>query len=909
MSEAAPPTRSGLPVRTTFLHRPRIPQGTIDRPSLLAELDRGHRCTAAAVIAPAGFGKTVLVSHWCQSLDRPVAWLSLDESIDDRDRFVLYLVAAVRTAAPDALNEMTERLVAGRLPDDEAIIATLSNELDELDEPIVIVLDDYHSIGSPAVHRLMSELLTHPPSTVHFVITARHDPPLPLASMLARGQLIELRGHDLAFDEQQLAQVLSQELERPMPSDHVHALYESTEGWPAGARLAAEALRCSPASDVVPGAGFLDQRTQEYLLAEVLRHIPAPVLRNVVAASYFDRFNADMCDAAMAAMPATPTLMSGAEFVDWLQRHNLFIVPLDDEGVWFRFHQLFARLLESWRREHRDEIELHEAELHRNAARVLRDDGYLDEAIQQLLLAGDVDEAIALVVDLGNSMIDDERWGELKALVATLPTDLVDREPALLMLRAWLIGDHGGRHKEMIELIARAEDLLDQRSGDDPLVRDLRGQIAVLRGTYVKLNGGDFDGALTDADEALRLLAASPGRHLAYAYALGTVALANSGRVDEASRLADSVVGDERFVDIPMDPMTWTRPFLSWVEGDMDALDRYGEQLVAIGEQFAHPAGIATGRYFLGISAYERNDLIQAEEHLSFIVDKRYMTPELVLHSGIALALVELATGRLDEAVLTARALMRDVSEAHSDYYLPTAQALLALVDLRRGRHAAALRWARAADPDVPRHRYMFFDQSPALIEILLSSEPEAPRGRDLLDGMLRSPYGRFNRPVNIKLLGLTALVHARAGDEPTAREALREAVRRSHEGGMIRSLADLGEELTPLLQRLDVTGPMLAHVGEVIGAITAPPGGDQDPTPAFEVVASVPGGPALTQREMDVLRLLAVRYTNREIARELYIAPGTVKKRTVSLYQKLNVHGRREAVAKARALGYLHHE
>ena len=456
-------------------------------------------------------------------------------------------------------------------------------------------------------------------------------------------------------------------------------------------------------------------------------------------------------------------------------------------------------------------------------------------------------------------------------------------------------------------MLDRAEALVD-RVPAGVRRNDLRGQIAVLRGTYEQLNRGDFEGAVSASATARELLAPGGSRTIAYSYALGAMALANSGRHTEARRLVDSVVGDERFSDWPIDPMIWTRPLLAWVEGDLPMLDRTASQLLVAGERFEQRALVAYAHYFLGIGAYERDDLATAEDHLTRSVDIDYAIIEVFLHGSVALALTQHASGRSDRALDSCGSMVGAMLTSRGDYNVPTAEAAMALLELRTGRRSSALRWARAAEPDVARHRYMFFDLYPALIEILMSSVDDIDRGRELLAVQLASPYGRFNGPVNIKLLGLAAIDACHTDEHERALKTLARAVRRATEGGMVRSLADLGPELVPILHQLDVTGAELDHVGAILRAIEAQLYDGAADLPVAQIPAAVSGelGPGLTEREVDVLALLARRFSNKEISRELLIAPATVKKHTVTLYQKLNVHGRREAVDKARALGYI---
>ena len=714
---------------------------------------------------------------------------------------------------------------------------------------------------------------------------------------------------DLAFTPDELDAFMAHELGRPLTKQQIDDLHTSTEGWPAGARLAAHSLRNGDA-DAVIGAGFLDQAAQEYLVTDVIDNVPAPVRRHLLAVSYFDRFSADLCDAIAeldSATTSTPT-MTGAEFIDWIHQHNLFVVQLDEHGDWHRFHHQFARLLTNWRNSTGNPT-MSEPDLRRTAATVFSDARMFDEAIEQLHLANAHHELATIAATHGNQLIEQERWVELARLLSRIPSERLHADPELLILSAWLLGMVLFRHREMSDVLDRVDCLLDHT--DDAEMSNesrLRGNVASLRGAYVKLVHSDLEGAIADSAKA-RAAAPRPPRALARIRLRTRRHQPREFRTIQGSPSTGRLAGRRPTIRRPtLRPDDVARLVLAWLEGDLDALERHATSARSIGARFGLPGLTTVGHYFAGTCAYERNRLIDAERHLAIVFDQRYQAEALlVVEAGAALACTELALGRVDDADATTDSLTRFVLDTRSEFLQPVADAFTAEFDLRRGRTRSGLRWARNTNLATHQYRFMWFDTAPAQIEVLLASEPDAARGRELLAHALESAQRRHHRPLTIRLLGIHAIDLANQGNEPAALDTLETAVRLAHDGGIIRRLADLGPPLTPLLHRLDVTDDQLTHVGAILTAIEPPP---REPSTTDLTVPTTPnavaGEPALTAREADVLRLLADRYSNKEIARELLIAPATVKKHTVTLYDKLNVHGRREAVAKAHTLGYI---
>ena len=901
------PDLTDLGFRATRLRPPIVPARSVDRPRLRHELDRQVTLPMSLVCAPPGYGKSVLLSQWCEAIRLPVAWLSLDDDENDPRRFLSYVVAAVRRAAPDALpltGQLADRL---ELPEESVLVTYLANELEDLDERIVLVLDDYHTITSEPVHRIVAELMDHPPRSLHLVVASRFDPPLPIASARARGQLAELRMADLRYTRAEANACLEQELGSASVPDSADAIYEQTEGWPAGMRMASEALRSGTASDTpVAAAGLLDRRTQEYLVQQIIDRQPEPVRRYLMAASLFDTFGAELCEAALIKADVEPEPMTGREFIDWLVDKNLFVLSLDDHGGWYRFHHLFADLLRTWADETAGGDD---SQARRSASSWFASHGAPEQAIEQSLLGADTGAAVRLALDLGIDLVNGERWRELGRLLDRFPDDVLDGDPRLLVLRGWLAGEGRARHAEMRAVLEQARTILDDGRADVGAETEdyLRGNIAVLWASYIDFAGGDLERALAGARRAEGLLGATPHRSLSHALVLQMLVLAFAGRMQESHALAEQTMGDPRLTATHWAPAAWGMPYVGWIQADMHLIDRYAPRLITDGERWGLPDSLAAGHYFLGASAYQQDQLDEAIAHLSEVLEHRFtLASASVIHAAIAVAHAQLAQGDLDGACSSAELMMRYLLESSSETLLPAAEAFQADLDLQQGNRIAALRWARRAKIDESAVAYMFYEALTTVPKILLSAGNVEDRSRagDLIDQLLPKVRGT-HFPMTIQLLGLDALRRSADDDPDGAQVSLREAVHLSHAGGAVRFLADLGPDLAPLLHRLDVAGEELVHVprrarrhGHAGDLATGDPRGRTrlrqgrtDPDRARAPGPAAPRRPAIEQGDR----------------------PGTADRRrhrqethALALHETQRPRSTREAVTKAQALGYL---
>ncbi|MCU0502399.1 MAG: helix-turn-helix transcriptional regulator, partial [Anaerolineae bacterium] len=505
-------------LRWTKLVPPRIAADVVRRARIRERLERCLDRSVTLVCAPAGYGKTTLLSDWLAGSGYPFIWLSLDDSDSDLAVFLNYFVAAIRTVHPQACTATLGLLAAPELPPPTRLADALVSDLEALPcrpgpadrRGYILVLDDYHLLHNDAISVLLAEVWRHPPRTVHLIISTRQDPALPLDILRARCELGEIRMQELRFTRAEVAVFMQQATDLPLDEPAITLLAERTEGWAAGLRLAA--LTLTTHDDVHGHLAELpaDNRyVMDYLMGEVLSHIPEATQDFLRKTSILDRLSGPLCDAVMGKA-ATP--QNGGAFLEWLAQAGLFTWSVDPQQQWYCCHQLFRRLLRIQLAQRHSPEEI--ARLHIRAGAWLAGNGFIDEAIEHFLTAGDVAEAVRLVEAHRHAAMNQERWLDLQRWLSRLPRPVIDAHLGLVLAEAWLL-HHRAARAGLPERLARAEALLQQLPPGGEARLRLQGEIDAhtIQVTYW----------LADAERTLalarRALAVTPIEH-AYVRAL-----------------------------------------------------------------------------------------------------------------------------------------------------------------------------------------------------------------------------------------------------------------------------------------------------------------------------------------------------------------------------------------------------
>jgi LuxR family maltose regulon positive regulatory protein len=912
----------------TKLHIPRARHDLVPRPRLVDQLTKAQAGELTLVCAPAGFGKTMLLADWARRTGLPVAWLSLDAADNDPVRFWRHVAAALGGAREGTARRLTAVLGPSTPPALEAVVTALVNELAPVPDPLALVLDDYHLIESPTVHESVALLLEYLPAGLRLVIASRADPPLPLPRLRARGELAELRAHELRFTGEEAAALLRQAARAGLSEDLVTALEARTEGWAVGLQLAGLSLRghADPAAFV---AGFSGSHRYvlDYLAEEVLDHQPEPVRAFLLETSVLDRLCGPLCDAITGRA-------GSQQLLEAVERANLFLIPLDEVRGWWRYHPLFADLLRV--RVLQDQPERLPG-LHRAAAGWYEQQGLADDAVRHALAAGDPGWAARLVErHFGTALA----WAEAVTVtrwLAALPDEQVRARPRLCALRA-VQAVRAGQPAELERWLDAAEAALasqaagetagEQATGWEPgwLPADLPGTLAWRRADLALLRG-DAEGAARLARQLLTRLPAGEGvLRFNAEWNLARASWLNGELAEAEQALAELAAALPPGETLTLG-VTWEHGQVLRAQGRLGAALASSRHALAAGIGAEGPALPGLGMAHLGVAAvlYERDELAAALEHATEGVAGCRQIPRVwsvTSNRSLAEVLVLLAwiqRARGDHAAASAAIGEAERAEPSSDVVglFNPANAERVRLLLAQGQLAQTAEWAAARrldpgdQPSYPREREYL------VLARLLIAQGEPHRALPLLARLHAAAAAQRRTGSLIGIGAITARALAACQRETAAVTALAGALTLAWPEGHLRVFADEGTPLAAVLDHViagnrsgrvpaapAVPQAYLRRLQAAFGSLDTsalPP----PPIPGAEVAAPVLAEP-LTGRELQVLALLAAGTSNQQIASELVVALETVKKHVSHILGKLGAGNRTQAVARARALGLL---
>lgn len=876
----------------TKLYIPPLRPNVVLRPRLIERLNEGLYRKLILIAAPAGFGKSTLLSEWIKGLGRPVAWLSLDEGDNDPARFLAYLITAIQTIAANLGEGVLGLLQSPQPPPTEAMLTALLNEITTIPNHFVLVLDDYHAIDSKPVDQALAYLVAHLPPHMHLVIATREDPRLPLARLRARDQMIELRATHLRFISSEAAAFLNQMMGLTLSTEDIAALEKRTEGWIAGLQLAALSLQGhEDATSLIASFTGSHHFVLDYLMEEVLGQQSERVQTFLLRTSILERMCGPLCDAIVLDAST-----SGQTTLEYLERANLFIIPLDNERRWYRYHHLFADLLR---------MRLHQSiasspaeaqslvnELHIQASAWYEDHDLYLEAFEHAVAANDVPRAERLIEGKG---IPRHFRGTLTTLISwldSLPASVLNTRPSLRVRYASLLVVNG-QTTGVEEKLQAAETAL-QGSEMDDTARDLIGQIAAIRATLA-FTRYELEAALVQAQRALEYLYPDNLFSLVTAHWVqGAAYLYQGNRVRARDALVQAIAFSKASGN------TFTTVLVTIGLGQVQEADN---ELFLAAQTYRHVLQLAGDQPLqivyeahLGLAhiLYEWNNLDEARQygqqslHLAQQYDRGVIDRFIVCE--VFLARISLARGDVSGAASLLAQASQSAQQHNFISRMSEIAAVQVLIFLRQGQLTAAVHLTQAHNLPLSQARVHLAQGNPSAALAVLSAWRQQVEAKGWKDEQL-------------KVMVLQAVATRVHGEKDQAVHLLVEALAMAEPAGFIRLFLDEGPPMASLLSEAMALGSMPDYIRRLLIAYETEKqqsANNSSPLPAQPLLEP------LSQRELEVLRLVAQGLSNQEISERLFLVPGTVKGHNHKIFGKLGVQRRTEAIARARELGLL---
>jgi len=898
-----------------FIPRPR--SNLVSRPRLVERLNTGSDKTLTLIAAPAGFGKTTLLSEWIPQSHSCVTWLSLDDADNDPTRFWTYFISSLQGLRPDIGKAALALMQSPQSTPIPSILTTLINEITAFPDSFSLVLDDYHVIEAQQIHEMLVFLLDHQPVNMNLVMTTRIDPPLPLARLRARDKLTEIRANNLRFTEKEISDFLTTALGLELRAEEITALEERTEGWIAGLQIAA--LSMQGRDDI---SGFIQafsgshRHILGYLADEVIDQRPKGTLHFLLQTSILDRLCGPLCDAVTGNS-------DGQEILENLEHANMFITPLDDEGKWYRYHHLFGEVLRARLQQNQPNLL---PDLHSRASQWFQEHRYIPEAVIHALAAEDFNQASNLIEQTSRTMWQRGEVRTLQNWLDALPPDIRRARPQLCLARAW--GSlAAGQIAEVESSVLETEDALDSIAEAD--AKPLRAQVDALRSTLAGYRQDNVQAielakqALTHLPEEDHFLRGQLAHTLGRAYLSRGELSAASQKLREAAtfslhagdlstaNLALSALGAE------LEAQGRLREAAACYQQAIQAIQKDGRPL---------PVTAASGAYgWLGRILYEWDQLDSAAQcanqglELSrpFKASGGMFICHLVL-TNILMARNDIS-GAIDSLQEAETAVRSDAMLLKTS--LRMVEAVRAQLCLAQGNIEQAALWASVYEhdlnlpssgdwPGIRQLGSMFDFECQTLIRFKIARTQwgEALRLLTRLQTLVESGARKGSL---IKILILRSLVFKMQENPAESIAALERSLFLAESEGYIRIFVDEGELMRLLL--LDYQSTIKRNAGD---------GADREParllTYSNKLIAAFPQPASaekrkhenliepISERELEILQLIAVGKTNQEIAEILVIAVSTVKSHINNLYGKLGTNRRTEAIAIAREKGLL---
>lgn len=867
------------------------------RPRLLEKLNRGLESRLILISAPAGFGKTTLLVQWLQSLALPALWIALEEADDDSIRFFTAWITCLRQALPSYCEDVLQILLTAQLPPADLLAAELINPLNQLNQPTIIALDDFQHIQNQIILRFIQDLIAYSPSEFHLAILSREDPPLPLARLRSQNDLVEIRTSDLRFEPPESSQLFSDLLNIHLEPSLVQALTERTEGWVAGLQLAGLSLQgnLQPQhliQDLTRGTRFI----LNYLAEEVLNKQPADIQDFLLKTSVLSTLSAERCNILTGRQDS-------ADLLEKLDKSNLFIQPLDEHFRFYRYHALFAELLRN-RLNRMEEKEIRS--LHLRAAQALSAEGLVIESLFHYLAAKDYSSVLDLLEENIWQWINHMPADQIEGILSQIPGDVQFSHPRLLLGLGWLYLLRGnfprlaGVLQSLVTLLPESEPV----AGEAAL---LKAELLALQANFHQVQQ-KFDEAIQSARQSINLLSGKDERIASLAYLALGAGLRQKGNYEEARTALENAIHLSRKNDDPItDILAASHLTLMALEyGQLGLAAATAQQAIQHLEQQPHgyPAVLGAVYGALGWAYYHQGQLEQASRHLERGIHLAELSGHnaSAVYSLVCMARMEIARGQISAARQYLQQAEQFYHKGAPAWVLPELLSCKSRLALAEGnpQEAEAILTASGITPASPVNP---FSEALLLGWLRLAATLENPEqflpAVELAGRLLQFTRASGREYTLLQTLVLGAILHFKNGDKAQAGNWLGEAVQIGMPAGYRSVFFEHRPFLLPILKVMRLPeAEALLHPMDQKPAAALP----QQPSDRNDNLSGI----ELTERELEVLRLLAQGYTYNQIAEHLVVSLNTVRFHVKGIYGKLGVSKVNQAIAEAHRQGLI---
>jgi len=903
---------SNSQILNTKLYKPPVKDYYVIRQRIIDLLEKNVHNPLSLIVAGTGYGKSVTVSQWMDHTKFNYCWLSLDDEFNDVQTFLSYLVHSIQSVFSSTMQEINSILQEAEIPPTKVLVNLLINELDQLNEQFIIVLDDYHKINNSQIHDIINVFIKYPPATLHLVILTRYDPPLSLNKLRSFGNITEVRMSALSFTPEEISILVDKTLHSRISEKQTEELFQKTEGWIVAIRLALKHIAQSENIEkTIKELKTNEEYFTQYLQKEILAKLEKPLRKLFLVASISDRFNRGLLEAM---------IIDGDEHSDYLDidyfkrliNKSMFIIRLDEQGQWYRFHNLFHNFL--LRQLEKNFTKEQISDLHKRASNYFHDNNFIDESLQHAKKSGDISLLVQIIEHHRLELMDSDQFFRLWKWLKMLPAAEIEKHAKLLLSQSFINNIFSDYNSMRRNLIA-AKKLFDYSNIDSSQNKDLLGEYYSMY-ACLSYKEGDMKESFRYSNKSLDLLHVNTVYLRDFARAYMTFSLNATGqsedaveKLNESLRTLSSSQIKSRVYQLVTLSMLYT------LQGNLNKAMKVAKKYDPICKENKLWVSYIYALYFQGTINYQWNELSKVTSILNVAEKYRYKGRIFwVLNCMFTRILTFHAQKNTYELALA----MQNMRDFAHDLDINTIQQLVNAFEvelkLLQNNLDAALELSEHVNFDAIPPSYHFYNPQFTYIKLLISigSLEKITEAENRLNKLHKMGYLTNNSNFLLQAICLQSVLYKVKGDENLALKKLKEVITLAEPGGYIRIFLDLGGQMQEMIESLKKTRPEDVYLGKIAYAFKQEEKMMYNLQQKKNTTLQTPRMNAIdkiTKREINLLRLVADGYQNKEIADKLFLSSGTVKTYLYRIYQKLNVNNRTSALARATELGYLTRE